>query len=192
MLSDARADGRIARVRAGARDSDWETRCRGAAGPGHPARRAEAECWNSGRPCWRPRDGTIAGLLGASPGASTAVSGDARRAGALLSPSATSGGCRGSRRWCRRWARSCPTSRRFSRRCGRRTRVLRLGGPSDDGDVAPAHWSKDLDTATALRIAQAAGRGVRRRTGHRVPRNSTAVTYCRRRGTSGWRVPEVK
>ena len=122
-------------------------------------------------------DGSIAGLLGASPGASTAVPAMLDVLERCFPDRYPVAGSPSSRRWCRRSASSCPTSPSCSTKCG--TGAPRCSSSTRQADgrarrdgsvtVAPRRsWAKDLDAADALRAAEAAGRGVRRRAGHPV------------------------
>ncbi len=83
-------------------------------------------------------DGTIAGLLGASPGASTAVP-------AMLDvmercfADRYRPGCPSSRRWCRRWAPSCPSEPAlFEEVWSWGTKVLKLDRPASGVPAAAA------------------------------------------------------
>ena len=157
-------------------------------------------------------DGTIAGLLGASPGASTAVP-------AMLDVLERCFGDR-YRSWQPKLKEMVPslgTELSTNRRCSTRsgswgTEVLKLDKPADGVATAPLRWSpaptssrrlQNDGRATpqlgqgsrrrdAVRIAQVAGRGVRGRTGLPVPRAGRPRPARRNHGTSGSKAPTAK
>ena len=128
-------------------------------------------------------DGSIAGLLGASPGASTAVP-------AMLDVMER---CFPDRYhvWQPKLKEMVPSlgvelsdePRLFEEVWAWGTKVLKLDRHCQPPRVPMTaamtvalrrSWAKDLDAADALRVAQAAGRGVRRRAGHAVSRAGRA------------------
>ncbi|EUA76485.1 quinone oxidoreductase family protein [Mycobacterium xenopi 4042] len=115
----------------GAVDSDWETTVAGQRV--QVIRRGRLEFDTT---VVSGADGSIAGLLGASPGRRPRCRPCWRCCSAAL-PTAIGRGCPRSKRWCRRWASPCRVSRRCSRRCGRGARRCW----AYDGRAAPA-WPK--------------------------------------------------
>ena len=109
LLSDAdRVDG-LREFAPGAVDSDWETTVAGQRVQVIRPAKGKGGVLEFGTTVLSAADGSIAGLLGASPGASTAVP-------AMLDVMERCFGDRyqswgpSSRRWCRRWAPSFPTT----------------------------------------------------------------------------------
>ena len=187
-------------------DSDWELTVAGQRVQVIRRDRRKGGVLEFGTTVVGAADGSIAGLLGASPGASTAVP-------AMLDVL--------ERCFADRYQSWLPTLKEMVPSLGAElsdepalydevwswgTKVLELASP-----MAPAvaggrdrherrhvtvalrrSWAKDLDAANALRAAQAAGGGVRRRTGHRRIRNWTGATCSPKPGTSGWRRPTAR
>ena len=143
-------------------------------------------------------DGSIAGLLGASPGASTAVS-------AMVDVLER---CFGDRyqSWLPKLKEMVPSlgtrlsdEPRLFGKCGTGARTCwdltarstRHGGAVMTVAVAPV-LGQGPGHRNALRAAEAARRGVRRRTGLSRTRNWTVATCCRKLATSGSKAREAR